>query len=73
MFHPRVAAVARNKSGLFCQQCRWQVTDKHADTLAPTTSEWADYTVQARCGNLSGKRLHTQLVKERLATDVPAR
>ena len=22
-------------------------------------SEWVDYTVQARCGNLSGKRAHT--------------
>ena len=29
-FHPRVTAV---RSRLFCQKCRWQVTDKHAYTL----------------------------------------
>ena len=32
-FHPRVTAVARNKSRSFCQKCRWQVTAKHAYTL----------------------------------------
>ena len=38
----------------FCQKCRWQSTPKHACTLDPTKSEWADYTaVQAQCGNLS--------------------
>ena len=32
----------------FCQKRRWQVTPKHAYTLGPTKSEWADYTaVQA--------------------------
>ena len=28
----------------FCQKCRWQVTPKHAYTLDPVKSEWADYT-----------------------------
>ena len=32
--------------------------------------EWADYSVQVWCGNLSGKRAHTQLVKEYSATVV---
>ena len=31
---------------------------KHADTLDPSKSEWADYAaVQAQCGNLSGNEL----------------
>ena len=56
-FHPRVTAVAR-KTRTFCQKCRWQVTPKHACTLDPTKSEWADYVaVQAWCGNLSGNEL----------------
>ena len=38
--------------------CRWQVTPKHAYTLDPTKSEWADYAaVQIECGNLSGNEL----------------
>ena len=42
----------------FCQQCRWQVTPKHAYTLEPTKSEWTDYAgVQVRCENLSGNEL----------------
>ena len=32
-FHPRVTAVARERSRSFCQKCRWQVTAKHAYTL----------------------------------------
>ena len=32
-FHPRVTAVARERSRSFCQNCRWQVTTKHACTL----------------------------------------
>ena len=32
-FHPRVTAVARKRSRSFCQNCRWQVTAKHAYTL----------------------------------------
>ena len=41
-------------------QCRWQVTPKHAYTLDPVKSKWADYaTVQAQCGNLSGNSSHT--------------
>ena len=49
---------ARKRSWSFCQKCRWQVTPKHADTLDPTKSEWADYAaVQVLCGNLSGNEL----------------
>ena len=32
-FHSRVTAVARKSSRSFCQNCRWQVTAKHAYTL----------------------------------------
>ena len=32
-FDPRVTAVARKRSLSFCQQCRWQVTAKHAYTV----------------------------------------
>ena len=36
-----------------------QVTPKHAYTLDPSKSEWADYAaVQAECGNLSGEQAH---------------
>ena len=57
-FHPRVTAVARKRSKSFCQKCRWQVTTKHACTLDPTKSLWADYAaVQAQCGNLLGNEL----------------
>ena len=57
-FHPRVTAVARKRPRSYCQQCRWQVTPKHAYTLDPSKSEWADYAaVQAECGNLSGNEL----------------
>ena len=36
----------------------WQVTSKHAYTLDPTKSEWADYTaIQALFGNLSANEL----------------
>ena len=54
-FHPRVTTVARKRPWSFCQNCRWQVTSKHAYTLDPMKSEWANYAaVQAECGNLSG-------------------
>ena len=54
-FHPRVTAVARKRPRSFCQKYRWQVTPKHAYTLDPSKSEWADYAaVQAECGNRSG-------------------
>ena len=57
-FHPRVTVVARKRPRSFCQKCRWQVTPKHAYTLYPSKSEWADYaTIQAECGNLSGNEL----------------
>ena len=54
-------------------KCRWQVTAKHAYTIDPTKSEWADYVVQARYGNPLRKRAHTQLVKERSSTVLEAR
>ena len=47
-FHPRVTAVARKRPRSFCKRCKWQVIPKHAYTLDPTKSEWADYAaVQA--------------------------
>ena len=53
-----VTTVARKRPRSFCQRCRWQVRPKHANTLDPNTSEWADYVaVQAWCGNLSGNEL----------------
>ena len=40
------------------KKCMWQVTLKHAYTLDPSKSEWADYAaVQAECWNLSGNEL----------------
>ena len=57
-FHPRVTAVARKRPRSFCQKCGWQITPKHAYTLDPSKSEWADYAVvQAECGSLSGNEL----------------
>ena len=57
-FHPRVTAVARKRPRSFCQKCRLQVTPKHAYTLDPSKSEWADYAaVQAECKNISGNEL----------------
>ena len=78
--HPSVTAVARKTPRLFCQKCRWQVTHKHADTLDPSTSEWADYAaVQAECWNLWGNeltrnssgntRLQSSQLAEPLSTD----
>ena len=47
----------------FCRKCRWQVTPKHACSLDPTMSEWADYSaLQARCGKLSGNELTRNLL-----------
>ena len=61
-FHPHVIAVARKRPQSFCQNCRLQVIPKHADTLGPSKSEWAEYaTVQAECGNLSGNELTRNL------------
>ena len=55
---PCVIAVACKIPWSFCQRGRWQVIPKHAYTLDPTMSEWADYaTVQAYFGNLSRKAL----------------
>ena len=39
----------------------WQVTPKDPSTHDPTKSEWADYAVQAWCGNLSGNKLTRDL------------
>ena len=48
LFHPHVTAVARERPWPFCQNCRRQVTPKHAYALDPTKSERADFTaVQA--------------------------
>ena len=61
-FYPRVAAVAHKKPRSFCQKCRWLVTPKHAYTLDPAKSEWADYAaVQAEYGNPSGNELTRNL------------
>ena len=55
-------AVTCKRPRSFYQKCRWQVTPKHAYTLDPTNSEWADYAaVQAQCGNLSGDELTRNL------------
>ena len=32
-FHPRVTAVAHDRSRSFCAKCSWQVTNKHAYSL----------------------------------------
>ena len=57
-FHPCVTAVTSKRPRSFCQKCKWQVTRKHAYTLDPQKSEWADYVaVQAECGILSGNEL----------------
>ena len=72
-FHPRVTAVARERPRSFCQKYRWQVTPKHEYTLDPTKSEWADYAVQVKSGNLAVKSACTQLVREHSATVVLAR
>ena len=44
---PGVTAVARERPRSFCEKCMWQITPKHAYTLGPTESEWADYVVRA--------------------------
>ena len=57
-FHPHVTATALKRPQSLCQKCKWRVTPKHACTLDPTKSEWADYfAVQAQCGNLWGNKL----------------
>ena len=56
--HSRVTAVAHKRPRSFCQKLRRQDTPKHAYTLDPSKSEWADYApVQAECWNLSGNEL----------------
>ena len=54
----RVTAVAHERTRSFCQQCRWHVTPKHAYTVDPTKSEWADYAaLQGKKGSLSENEL----------------
>ena len=72
-FHPRVPSVARKRPRSFCQKLRWQITATQALSVAKRESEWADYAVQAYCGNLSGTWAHTQLVSDHSATVVSAR
>ena len=49
LFHPPVTAV--------CQKCAWQVAPKHAYTLHPAKSEWADYAAVQVVGTLPGNEL----------------
>ena len=51
---PCVTAVACKRPWSFCQKCRWQVTPKHAYTLDPGKSEWAD---NASKGTYQGNKL----------------
>ena len=58
----------------YLKRPRWQVTPKHAYTLDPTKSEWADYAaVHAWCGNLSGNELTRNSYREHSVTVVSAR
>ena len=45
LFHPCVTTVACKRPGHSAKKCRWQVTPRHADTLYPMKTEWADYAV----------------------------
>ena len=73
-----VTEVARKRSRLFCQKCRWQVTPKHAYTLNPLKSEWADYAAVGRAWeskelthNLSGTtQSQSSQLAEPLQTDL---
>ena len=57
-FHPCVPAVARKRPGHSAKSAGGRFTPKHAYTLNPSKSEWADYAaVQAECGNLPGNEL----------------
>ena len=55
---PHVTTVACKRPRSFCQKCRWQVTLNHAYTLNSTKSEWADYALQAECGNARPQSSH---------------
>ena len=55
-FHPRVTAVARERSRSFCQTCRWQIIAKHAYTLHFSGGfEWSD------CKLVHGSMVYTEL------------
>ena len=53
------SAEARKRPRPFCPKCRWQVTPKHAYTLDPTRSEWAD----CRCPCIVWEPLRKQLTR----------
>ena len=61
------------KDSVILPKVQVAVTPKHVYILDPKKSEWADYAVQAKRGNLSGKRVHTQLVRERSPAVVSVR
>ena len=69
LFHPRVTAVTRKRPRSFFQKCRWPVTSKHAYTLNPKKSKWADSAIQS----YQAERAHTQLAMECTATILSAR
>ena len=65
---PRVTAVARNKSRLFCQKCRWLVTAKHVCTIRTwLCMKWRDmvhvcmvYTERAETAAVSSGTSHVR-------------
>ena len=61
-FYPHVTAVARKISRSSAKSAGGRLHLKHAYTLDPTMSEWADYAaVQAQCWILSGNALTRNL------------
>ena len=75
-FHLHVMAVACKRPQSFCQKCRWQITPKHAHTLDPSKSEWADFPLfrysvriyqemssHATCQGTLGQSSHSQLTE----------
>ena len=72
-YTPRVTAAARKRPRSLCQKCRWQITLQHVYTLDPAKSKYADYAATSIVWEPIRKRVHTQLVRERLATVVSAR
>ena len=74
LFHPRVIAVACKIPQSFCQKCRWQVTPKHAYTLALPNEvgvgwlhRWAGIVWEP-----IRKQAHPQLVRKRLTMVISA-
>ena len=57
-FKDRVTVVARKRPMSFWKNYSWQVTSKHAYTLCPLRSDWADYaTVHAELVNVPEKEI----------------